>query len=164
MSLKVISTSVPPKFPFGDADSNNIRISPHSFYFRALCNIDGEMGYLQFNCYPYLRFNGASNPIGKPIKNYYGDSKKDAPALGHDILYAFGGEVDNLGRRLTAGECDDYLRGAMREAGFSRSDAGIVDFFVRLFAHFRHFGKKYDKELMHMYSRVTWIPTNRSAV
>lgn len=164
MSLKVISTTVPSKFPFGEPNTDNIRISKETFYFRAFCNIDGEMGYLQFICYPYIQFNGASNPIGKPIKNYYGDAKKDAPALGHDLLYAWGGEVENLGRDLKPGECDDYLRGAMREAGFSRSDAGIVDFFVRMFAHFRHYGKKYDKERMHLYSKIIWMPTNRTAV
>lgn len=160
MSLKVLDVVVPDIFPFGAADKKGIRVACDKFQFKAYCNIDGNMGWLIFDCFQYMQFNGASNPIGKPIKNYYGESKKDAPALGHDLLYAWGGEVSGFGRDLKAGECDDFIRGAMREAGFSRSDAGIVDFFVRMFAHFRHFGKKHDEERMHQYSKISWIPTN----
>lgn len=158
MSLKVISTHVPEKFNFGPANKKNIRSVTSNFKFYAVCDIDGERGKLWFFCDIGMLYNGASNPLQWPIKNFYGEDKKDCCGLGHDLLYAFGGRVVNLSKELDAGECDDYIRGAMREAGFSRKSAGIVDWAVRHFAHLRHFGTKHDKEGMHLHSKITWTP------
>lgn len=156
MSLKVLSTHVPDKFLFHNTPRNLYEAS-ENLEFYARCEIDGKPGQLQFFGFTGLRYNGASNPFGWPIKNYYNDPKKDCCGLGHDLLYAWGGEVKNLNRKLKAGECDDFIRGAMREAKFSRKEAGIVDWAVRHFAHLFHFGKKHDKENMHMSSEIVWI-------
>lgn len=159
MSLKVLKVFVPERFPFGEADKKDLRLAGGDFDFHALCDIDGVKGLLWFYGSEGLLYNGASNKLGWPIKNYYGEAKKDACGLGHDILYAHGGEVKGLGRKLKAGECDDYIRGSMREADFSRRDAGIVDRAVRIpLVHWFHFGKKNDKEGMHLNSEIVWIP------
>lgn len=158
MSLKVLETYVPECFPFGAADKKSIRCATSNFDFHALCDIDGVRGHLWFYGSYGLQYNGASNPLEWPIKNYYDDSKKDCCGLGHDLLYAWGGEVEGLDRKLNAGECDDYIRGSMRCAGFNRKEAGIVDWAVRHFAHLLHFGKKHDKENMHNFSKIVWIP------
>ena len=160
--MKVISTTTPTKnedvsLPF-ECGEDGIYIAQRDFSFVAYCDIDGKKGNLWFNVFKGCKYNGASNPLNWPIENYYGNAKKDICGLGHDILYAFGGEVKGLGRKLKAGECDDYIRGSMREAGFTRKEAGIVDRAVRWFAHFNHFGKKYDKEDMHNNSEVVWVP------
>lgn len=158
MSLKVQEVVILEPFGFTDPDNEGIRSATKDFAFKAVCDIDGVRGNLNFIVSRGIRYNGASNPLGWPIKNFYGDDAKDACGLGHDILYACGGEVKGLSRCLKAGECDDYIRGAMRCAGFNRKEAGIVDWFVRHLAHFRHFGPKRDKEKMHDYSEVVWVP------
>ena len=159
MSLKVLSTIVPVNDdkPLPLEDNGKLYVATVSFSFSAPCEIDGKFGTLWFNVQSGCNYNGASNPINWPIKNYYGEAKKDICGLGHDILYAWGGEVTGLDRKLSAGECDDYIRGAMREAGFTRKEAGIVDRAVRWFAHFGHFGKKHDKEKMHTKTQVVWV-------
>lgn len=155
MSLKVISTIVKyDRFPFSPCDG--MYKGDKNFGFSAFCNIDGVDGLLVFDIKKGCYYNGASNPINWPIKNYYNDAKKDCCGLGHDILYALGGKVKGLGRDLKAGESDDYIRGAMREAGFSRKEAGIVDWAVRTFAHHGHYGIENDKENMHSFCTVTW--------
>ena len=156
--MKVSSTNVPEVFPFSGPDKNGLRAATMPLLFSADCEIDGVKGKLVFVCRAGMHYNGASNPLEWPIKNYYGDPKKDCCGLGHDLLYAHGGRVIGLDRRLTAGECDDFIRGAMREAGFSRTEAGLTDWAVRHFAHWFHFGEKHDKERMHHVSSITWVP------
>lgn len=158
MSIKVLSTLVPSSFPLVGPDNKKLYHAAGPFGFTAICEIDGVVGKLIFTFQAGCPYNGASNPLDWPIKNYYGESKKDACGLGHDALYAWGGLVNGLSRKLTAGECDDFLRGAMREAGFTRVEAGIVDRAVRWFAHFFHFGPKNDREKMHEYCQITWRP------
>lgn len=158
MSLKVLSTTVPEFFKFCHKDEDDLYHAYDKFGFTAHCNIDGVLGNLHFFVYEGCKYNGASNPIQWPIRSYYGDSKKDCCGLGHDLLYAWGGDVKCLGRKLTAGESDDFLRGAMREAGFNRREAGIVDWAVRHFAHLFHFGTKHDREQMHLHSEIVWVP------
>lgn len=158
MSLKVLSLTVPKQFDFDYPDEKKLRHALSDFGFNALCEIDGKKGKLVFSFKKGCPYNGASNPFCSwPIKTFYNDSHKDACGLGHDSLYAWGGEVQGLSRKLKAGECDDYIRGAMRCAGFSRCDAGIVDFAVRFFSHCLHFGKKRDKEGMHELCSVCWV-------
>ncbi|MCQ2096767.1 MAG: hypothetical protein MJY87_02350 [Fibrobacter sp.] len=158
MSLKVLSMQVPASFPLEGPDKSCLYHAKAHFGFTAICEIDGVVGKLVFTHLKGCPYNGASNPIQWPIKNYYGETKKDACGLGHDALYAWGGLVNGLSRKLTAGECDDFLRGSMREAGFTRVEAGIVDRAVRWFAHIFHFGPKNDKEKMHEYCQITWRP------
>lgn len=159
MSLKVLSTQVPERFPFALQLQDGLFRATDKFSFSAKCEIDGERGTLHFFVYPGCCYNGASNPIEWPIKNFYEDPKKDCCGLGHDLLYAWGGEVKGLGRALKAGEADDYIRGSMREADFSRKEAGIVDWAVRHLAHWFHWGKKHDKENMHNFSEIVWVPS-----
>lgn len=157
MSLKVITTLVPEgEFPF--ESDGTVYVAKRDFSFLAHCKIDDKVGDLHFNIFKGCLYNGASNPINWPIRNFYNDTKKDCCGLGHDLLYAWGGEVKNLDRALNAGEADDYIRGAMREAGFTRGEAGLVDRMVRIFAHHGHYGKKHDKENMHSFSEIVWIP------
>jgi len=158
MSVKVVSTFVPENLPYGDPDKNGIRQAKEDFTFYFLCVIDGREGYLYFNHKKGLCYNGASNKLGWPIKNYYGVAKKDCAPNAHDDLYAWGGQVKGLKRKLSASECDDILRGAMREGGFSRKDAGIVDRAVKIpLVHWLHFGVKNDKEGMHNLCEICWI-------
>lgn len=156
MALKVLDVYVPERLDFFHPDGDGIMFAAERIRFSALVNVDGDVGYLDFDCAVGCPYNGASNPLNWPIKNYYGESRKDACGLGHDILYACGGYVEGYHRKLKAGECDDYIRGAMREAGFNRKEAGVVDWAVRHLAHFLHFGIKNDKEGMHFKSKVTW--------
>lgn len=161
MSLKVITTIVPGgSFPF--KREGDIYVAERDFSFITHCKIDERLGDLYFNIFANCKYNGASNPINWPIKNYYGESKKDCCGLGHDLLYAWGGKIKNLDRELKAGEADDYIRGAMREAGFTRKEAGLVDRMVRMFAHHGHYGIKHDKEEMHLNSEIVWVPMNEN--
>lgn len=156
MALKVLAMSVPEEFNFSPADKDGIMLAMSRIHFSAKVNIDGDMGWIDFDIELGCPYNGASNPLDWPIKNYYGDPLKDACGLGHDILYAWGGFLHGYHRSLKAGECDDYIRGAMREAEFSRGEAGVVDFAVRHLAHWLHFGTRHDKEGMHLKSKVMW--------
>lgn len=161
MSLKVLSMTVPDEFKFSEPNKKGIMFAQKSFHFSALVNIDGEVGYLDFDGLCGCPYNGASNPFQWPIKNYYDDPKKDVCGLGHDILFAHGGYVSFLGRNLTFGESNDYIRGSMREAGFSRKEAGTVCMAVKLpFVYLLHWGEKRDKEGMRHYSEVTWRPVH----
>lgn len=156
MALKVLSVTVPERFNFSHPNGDGIMFAAERIRFSALVNIDGDVGYLDFDCDVGCPYNGASNPLNWPIKNYYGESRKDVCGLGHDILYAWGGYVEGYHRKLKNGECDDYIRGSMREADWKRIPAGIVDWCCRHLAHFLHFGTRNDKEGMHLKSKVSW--------
>lgn len=157
MALKVLKVITPPEFPFSYDKEKKLYKALADFSFIAYCNIDGEMGDLHFNIYKDCWYNGASNPLNWPIKNYYSEAKKDSCGLGHDLLYAWGGEVKGFDRKLTREESDDYIRGAMREANFTRFQAGCVDKAVELFAS-NHYGKEHDSEGMHEHSEIVWVP------
>lgn len=51
----------------------------------------------------------------------------------HDWLYSVRGVIDKE-FILSRSECDDIFRGILRKAGVSRFKAGVMDFFVGLFA------------------------------
>ena len=157
MTLKVISTACPRTLPYRYSETAGLYRAFSMFEFSALLEIDGVRGSLSFFHHMGCPYNGISNPLGWPVKNYYNDAKKDLCGDGHDCLYAHGGEVEGLGRKLTPGECDDFLRGSMREAGLTRFKAGLVDRMVRIpLVHLLHFGKDRDKEGMHLSTRLEW--------
>ncbi len=159
MSLKVLSMQVPASFPLDGPDKSDLYHATAHFGFTAVCEIDGVVGKLVFTHLKGLPYNGASNPIQWPIKNYYGESKKDACGLGHDDLFALGGVVHGLHRNITFSEANDYIRGAMREAGFKRTPAGIVCSAVSLpFVRLFHWGPKNDKQNMRKFVTISWRP------
>ncbi|MCQ2101414.1 MAG: hypothetical protein MJZ10_14045 [Fibrobacter sp.] len=157
--MKVKSTEIIEKFRFSDPDKNEVRTAFNNFSFCARCAIDGEDGCLWFFVYSGCRYNGASNKLGWPIKRFYGNDKKDCCGLGHDLFFAHGGYVEGLKRKITFNEANDYIRGAMREAGFKRYEAGIVDRAVRIpLVYLLHWGKRNDNDQMHLFSKIVWIP------
>lgn len=147
-----------PEQQFNVSGKNTFTFEAELTEWSAVCIIDGVKGVLKFSVKKGFKTDGCSAPwpFNKKLKKWWGVGKKDAAAVGHDILYMFKGHVSGLPKSLGDEDCDDYLFGGWILAGVSQVWATLGDFFVNVAHNKCHWGA--DQYHVKDLASVTWTP------